>query len=490
MTALLLNTAYFVVLTNILTVPQVGLVSLLNVVVISVATLSTLALPLIGSGTTATPPAVARFLSGYTVKGPQRSVYLVSVALCAAISLSLAYAMLHLLSGTAAASGSASALLAASADSVAFSFAQLGAYSLVGLSRATLSGKLLVVAALLRYAFASALLLSGQGVAGVFAGFALGDASLAVASNTFTVRSVLGKSSNMSPLRPVFSYMASVFASALVGLGVSQADRLVAFFQQGLGNLGVYNVAVVGASVAAFAPVSITNVLVPSLASEDGSEPRRRVLLNYTRYASLVASPMGMGLAAVSPFLLRLFGDAYAAGAPVLATIAVSVALTSVSSVYSSYLLAGSRAHMYLAGNILGLAALLTVSAVTAGSIGLEGVAAGRAAMLFVSLAAFAYFTRRDGFFVLDYKAYSRSLISSAIMALIVFSLLYSAQAVLLHTRLAVVAASILAIPAGLVLYLYTMKILHGFSHSDFEFLERLLPAGLGWVARLASRLA
>jgi hypothetical protein len=42
-------------------------------------------------------------------------------------------------------------------------------------------------------------------------------------------------------MKPVFAYMISVFGAAVVGFAVSQTDKLLAFFQQGLGNLAVYN---------------------------------------------------------------------------------------------------------------------------------------------------------------------------------------------------------------------------------------------------------
>ena len=67
--SLLLNTAYFVILTNFISVDEVGLVSLLNVLIIGTSSLATLALPLVGSGITATPPAVTRFLSQYIRTG-------------------------------------------------------------------------------------------------------------------------------------------------------------------------------------------------------------------------------------------------------------------------------------------------------------------------------------------------------------------------------------------------------------------------------------
>jgi O-antigen/teichoic acid export membrane protein len=88
---LFLNALYLVLLTNYVSLAEVGLVSLLNVILVGIATLAVLALPLTGTGVSATPPAVTRFISQYMGgQGSARRVYLVSVGLCGAISLMIA----------------------------------------------------------------------------------------------------------------------------------------------------------------------------------------------------------------------------------------------------------------------------------------------------------------------------------------------------------------------------------------------------------------
>jgi len=180
-------------------------------------------------------------------------------------------------------------------------------------------------------------------------------------------------------VRPVAAYMASVMVAAFAGFGVTQVDKLLAFFQQGLSNLGVYNVATVGAAVASFAPTAVTNVLVPTLGSlrPDEGARRRELMRNYTRYIIFIAAPMGAGLAAVSPFLLELFGREYLSAAPLLAVISVSVAFTSVGAVYSSDLLVGARIYLFSVANIVGLVALVTLALVLVPLFGSKGTQRG-----------------------------------------------------------------------------------------------------------------
>src|SRR6267142_75576 len=89
--ATIFNTAYFVLLTNVLAPQEVGLVSLLNIVVIAIGTVAIVGSPMVGAGLSS-PPAVARFLAQYTTSGggrAARKIVLTSFLLCAAISVGL-----------------------------------------------------------------------------------------------------------------------------------------------------------------------------------------------------------------------------------------------------------------------------------------------------------------------------------------------------------------------------------------------------------------
>src|SRR6267143_3242711 len=70
--ATVFNTAYFVLLTNVLAPQEVGLVSLLNIIVIAIGTVAIVGSPMVGAGLSS-PPAVARFLAQYTTSGGGRA---------------------------------------------------------------------------------------------------------------------------------------------------------------------------------------------------------------------------------------------------------------------------------------------------------------------------------------------------------------------------------------------------------------------------------
>jgi O-antigen/teichoic acid export membrane protein len=345
----------------------------------------------------------------------------------------------------------------------------------------------MVLTSVLRYLFASVLLVAGFGPSGVFIGFGLGDSLMAVAANVSSYRVVEAAKRSPVPFGPVASYMASVFVASIIGFAVTQTDKLLAFFSQGLGNLALYNVAAVGAALASFAPNAATNVLVPALSAYDSAEKKRETLRNYTRYITLAAAPMGFGLAAVSPFLLRVFGDAYAGAAPLLAAISVSIALTSVTSVYSSILLVDDRAHHFTISSIAALLVLVAVAVASVPSLGLIGIALGRSAMLFVMLGLVVLFVRRSGMLVYDRKAILDSVSSSFLMAIFIFLVLEYAQSALSLSRAGSVAASVIMVIPGLLVYLSAMRRLQAFSGADVEFIASLLPPWarwLGWLFR------
>jgi len=210
---------------------------------------------------------------------------------------------------------------------------------------------------------------------------------------------------------------------------------------------------------------------------------------NYTRYIMFIAAPMGVGLAAVSPFLLELFGKEYLGAAPLLAVISVSVVFTSVGAVYSSDLLVGARIYLFSVANIVGLVTLVSLALVLVPRFGLLGIAISRGVMLVLAMTTLAYFVRGEGDLVLDGRGYLKSGLASAVMGVVVYGFLDALTAALPLGRGATVLASLVSIVLGFLLYLVLMKYLRGFGASDLEFLRALLPRRLSWVVELVKKL-
>jgi O-antigen/teichoic acid export membrane protein len=496
---LLLNTAYFVVLTNLLgsLTAEVGVVTLLNILITLTATVSNLALPLGGTGVTGTPPAVSRFVSEYSGGGNggraawRILVYSLAIALVSSIVSSFLLFSSPRLFGIRDSQGQ-SALFFAGVDAVVFSLGQLGAYALIGVGKPVTAAYALLASNMVRYSAAS-VLLSILGLFGIFLGFAIGDGVLLVIGLPISFRAIsrLGRSKIDGKL--VLTYMLSVLASSLIGFGIGQIDKLIALFQAGAASfvqLAIYNVGIAGAAIATFAPNAVTNVLVPSLSSIPLTETdtRRKLIQDYTRYVTFVASPMGFMTAATSPFLLRLFGDQYVVASPVVAVVALSVAFSAVGSVYASSILAGQKAHLFLTGNVAALLTLLILAIALFPLLGLTGVAIGRAGMLVASAIVFGYIARSNGSFVLDKGAYVKATIASALSSGMVYMVLFLLSGAIQLTRAASVFSGLIVVIPGIMVYLVLLKLMKAFSRQDIAFLERVLPKALSWVTRLAEK--
>ena len=488
--ATVFNTAYFILLTNVLAPQEVGLVSLLNILVIAIGTVAILGSPMVGAGLSS-PPAVARFLAEYTTRGSgraSRKIILASLVLSAAISVSLASLLCFppVARSVSYPLGSGAVLFAA-LDAVLFSLGQISAFAVVGVGKAGTAGFLLGLSVVVKYSASSFLLFSGLGAPGVFLGFSLGDLALFAGSLPLAIRSAPGGGDSRVEGRAILGYMSSVLPSSLVGLAVNQAGKLLAFLHGSFGDLAVFNVAAVSAGVVAQGPTALTNATVPTLAGLGGGlASRREVVSGLSRYVSLVAFPVGFWFAAVSPLLPGILGNGYASAAPLIAIMSASVSLTAVMSVYSSELLVGRRTSVFLTGNVLGLAALLVASYSLTPFLGLLGIAVGRAAMLFVSLVAFALSLRASRELVVELSYYLKAFASSAVMVAVVF---FTWLLIAPHARLEDAITILATVPLAALVYSVSLRLLGAFKEQDFLLLERLLPKPISRLAILARKL-
>lgn len=481
---LLINTAFIVFSTNILPLSEFGRFALINIVIIFAATLSVFALPVTGGSIIGTPPALTRFLPDFRLYPSSARRLIITFSLISFfVSLMLSLLFLSRPLYSLLYNGEPYLAVTASIDFVAYSLAQVSSYSLIGIGKATLSSKAMIISNALRYFLAIVAIFTGLGVAGIFLGFSIGDITLGAFGLAVSLSNSTGFESKKIDLRKVFSYTLSIFLISIVGIAVSQFDKLIAYLGRGIETLGIYNVAVVGASIVSFAPSAILNALVSYIPVYSKSEIPG-LIKAYTKYVSLTALPVGFILASLSPYLLRIFGDQYSSGSLVMAVISVSFALTSISSVYASGLLINDTSHFYALSNIIGLIILFIVSYLLIPFVGINGVAIGRATMIFASSVLIYIFARRANYAQSDWRTYAYCLISSILSALIILlasSLLFS----FIVSRIFVIFLSFALALVGAFVYLLELKILRVVKEEDIEFIKRVLPERFAWLSRL-----
>ncbi len=486
---LILNTAFIVLIANFLPLEQVGLFSLLNIVIIIVSTFSVFALPVTGGSIIGTPPAVTRFLPDlrlYPSSAKRLIIFSFSVSLVVS-SLSASAIYFTGLSSLIAPANQRQVLFLASLDCIAYSLAQIGAYTLIGIGKATASSKVIIVSNAIRYISSLSLVVTGFGLQGIFAGFIAGDFVLALSSLFISLRGSVGSRYTKIRTSRIAYYSLSVFGVSLTGLAVTQLDKILAYLGKGLESLGVYNIAVIGASVVSFAPSAIINALVSYMPVYEKHEIPN-LMKAYTRYVSILASPLGFCLASVSPYLLTIFGSQYSQGAPVLASVAIALSATSISSVFASGLLVSDASHLFTLSNVFGVVTLIFSSYLTLPFLGISGVALGRVLMLCVSFFATYYFARKMCLGLADWNTFVKTILASAAMGLVIFLMAYLSFTYFSFPRIVVALLSILYVFLGLLIYLTELKLMRILSEEDVEFLRRILPERFELIASLVKK--
>jgi O-antigen/teichoic acid export membrane protein len=482
---LLANTLYFLILTNILkSTLSVGIVTALNLAISFLVTVCILAQPITAQSPIPAPLAVLKFVPELLAKGARTEaarIFRITLAASGIIAGLLAALLavfpgfvVPLIGGQAV---SPDFVRLAAVDVLFYSLCQVCFGALISIGDLRNATVYIITWSLTRYVLASILLIP-YAILGVLVGWIIGDAVVMILVLRKSLHEVQGgKARSKGISTGLWKYSLYTLLSALIGFAVTQADKLFTLASRGLTELAVYNVAIVAASFTGFAPYALLTVLLPTLAalrSTGQTGKMRRMIRNYTRYVSIVVFPIAIGFASVAEVALRIFGPDYVVGLAPTMIVSVATGVTAVGAVYASALLATGELRWYTAANLLGLGALITVSAVSTGFLGLIGPALGRAALMAVAALAYAAALMRRGFLELDMKAYLSTLAASVLMGVVVFESVSNIHSFPL--RLALLP---LLIIIGGVIYLGTLRLLRLLTPADLKFVTGILPARL-----------
>lgn len=495
--ALLANTLYFLVLTNILrSTLGVGIVTSLNIMILLFVTISILAQPVTLQSPVPAPLAVLKFIPELLAKNTRRGavkVFYASLSFTLILGVAIASILIAapklIIPFVGGQAVLPSYIQLAGVDVLAFSLLQVCIGTLIALGDVKSATIYLILWSIVRYTLAS-LLLIPYAITGVLLGWIVGDAAVLVAAlfrSTRDLRDGRGKKSSLS-VTDVARYSLYTLFSALIGFAISQADKIFMLTQQGLPELAIYNVAIVAASFAGFAPYALLTVLLPALSALHARNRKgemRRMIQMYTRYVSIIVLPIALGFASITDVALRIFGPDYVIGFAPSVIVSVATGLTAIGVVYAAVLLAVGRLRWYTAANVLGLGGLILISYLLTPLVGLSGPALGRACLLALAAVVYAIATHRSGFFRLDWKAYLSAAGSSSIMGLIVYFALTFA-----HSFLAKLAMLPVAVVLGALIYLGSLRAMHLFTARDLTFLRDIVPNRFHGLLEIVARLA
>ncbi len=483
--SLLINTLYFIVLTNFLrSALEVGVVTALNILIWFLVTICIFAQPVVLFSAIPAPLAVLKFIPELLAKNEQKGalkVFKVSLISSIILALGVAGALLALPSLVIPLLGGQAVLpefiRLSAIEVVVISIGQICLGTIIALGDTGAGTLYIVIWSIARYGLASVLLLP-YGVTGVLIGWIAGDLVLLVLALPKCIRrlSVRTGFSSFSSTDLARYNLFTLFA-ALIGFAVNQADRLFTLSQQGLSRLAVYNVAITASNVAGYAPYALVTVLITAVAGLFASgkiTELHGLIRSYTRHISLVVMPIAFGLAAVMEIPLRFFGPDYVAAIVPAVTIAVASGLTAFGAVYAGALIALGELRWYSVANILGVVGLYVVGVVLTPILGLNGPALGRACLLTVATMIYALAMTRARIFEIDWKAYLVAIVGSTAMALVVFGILSVVQSFVL--KIAILPALVVF---GLLIYVLSLRISRLLTINDIDFIRDLMPRRL-----------
>ena len=368
---------YYVILFRVLSLSQIGQVSLLAITVVIFGTLTQMSLP----------AAATRFVSnrlgsrdapgaGAVAKTVLRLVLMIATPTLLLTSL-LSPWIGTLLFNTPNTSG---LLVTAFVAAFILDLTTLyGAYFLgLGLYAKIVYQNLLYIP--LSRGLALVLAALGLGVLGVVMGWLLG----AVATLLLSLLLWKGRlpSGGTFPKRQLLSFSIPVFASAIVVLFQNWGD--IALLQTLVGQLqitGAYYLTVSSVAFLSILWTPVTSALYPALSSSFSSQGPRAVSERLSvafRLVNITVLPLGVALAAVAPTALEIvYGPSLASQALPFAILAMTVVLNAQGAVLVATLQAVGRTKpllkVYLAATILDLGAVALLAktlGTTAGAIG------------------------------------------------------------------------------------------------------------------------
>lgn len=495
MVTLLAGMVYFVIMTNLFrSTIEVGVVTALNIWIWFVVTFCILATPIVNQNPIPAPLAVLKFIPELLAKNERAAAVLVlRSSVWVALILGLIAGGFLIISPslfTPLLGGSAvlpNFVQLAGVDVIAVSVGQVGLAAVIALGETRAATRYIWIWAIVRYTFASVLLLP-LGVVGVLVGWIVGDLSLVYFSLRRSLRGANAPSHTSAfSFRELISYSAYNLTAALIGFTISQADRFFTLATQGLSPLAVYNVAIVASSIASSAPYALVTVMLPAVAALYASNKMgefHRLIRSYTRYLSILVMPVAFGLAAVMEIPLRIFGPAYTSGAAPAIIVSIAAGLTALSAIYASALIAMGKMRWFTAANLLGLGGFFVVTSYLTPILGLSGPAFGRAALMIIASIIYAFAAFRAGVFELDLRAYLVSVVCSTIMGILVFTAIS-----LLHSFYARISALPLLIVFGFLTYLGLIRVCRLVSRDDLEFIRAITPRAFQRFLPIIARL-
>jgi O-antigen/teichoic acid export membrane protein len=261
-------------------------------------------------------------------------------------------------------------------------------------------------------------------------------------------------------------------------------DQLTLIPLVSLTALGIYG-AVVNAFSAYTGLISVIgSVLLPSLSGVHGArgpDALKSSVSRASRYVAILGMPVAFALVAIArPALTLLVGRQYEGGSLPLAVLALASTTTIIATALGPVLIVMNETLLAASTTLLPLPLSVALALIAIPRLGILGASIARGLSMVFSLVLTWYFLRRKILVRLDYGAIVKSVLASAVMALVMgtIQLLYYIR-ILLPVYLLI----------GLIVYLLGLRALKLITIADIELVRQILGQRFSWLSDLLYRL-
>lgn len=284
--------------------------------------------------------------------------------------------------------------------------------------------------------------------------------------------------------RRILTLSLPLLITNIVLFGYNYIDRLFLIGFVDLEALGVYGAAV-NAFTAYLTLVGVLPiVLLPAFAKIHGAggiDDLRSAVKTSSRYISFTALPIAFALlAAARPAITLFVGKKYEAGAFPLAELAAFSTATILAFPLSSAFIVVNETALYAVTIILPLAASIAIAFMTVSTLGIVAASTARGISMLLNLVLSIMLLRRKFPVTFDTAAVVKAFTASMAMALVVWLL----QIVLYNPLLLPLYAV-----SGAVIYLLSLRALRAVTTEDMELLKNVTGSRFERVISLISRI-
>ncbi len=315
------------------------------------------------------------------------------------------------------------------------------------------------------------LLMSGYGFYGTVIGWIAGDLVLLLFLSASSIRLLRhGEkmfSRSFSLILNILKFSWPLFVATIVTFLYAWYDRAIILAFLPLTDLGIYDVSYRAFGVLAALAMALGSALYPYYGMAYGKKDHQAIasgIKRATRYTVIIVFPLAFGLLSMANPVITIFaGQQYQSGWSVLAILAAFGLVYGLLPAFTGLLVIYEKTKTVLLLSLvpvvasLGLLPLLWV-------IGLNGLAAMRGASLFVTLLLTVYFLSKIVKVEVDKQAMLKALVSSAIMATVVFIAQQVRYSMTLFPFYVLMGAAA---------YFGCIRLLKVFDRQDFQLMER-----------------